>query len=157
MRKFILLSMIIGLSVSLISCTNNEQKEIDFTTWNDEEVYAFLNEVHEYIRTEMPVETNSEDKVIKQYERYFTPEWSEKIFRSLYNKTENGWKIPDGDAGYMFVVLGNSTESSGVTIEYSKDYIRIRETYHKEMWMYSAIEYTITYTDRPVISDWKVE
>lgn len=75
----------------LIGCTKDNDTKIDLTTWDEERVYAFLNEVQQYIR-EIPLETTSEEQITDKYERYFTPELSVKIFESLYIKNDNSWK-----------------------------------------------------------------
>jgi hypothetical protein len=85
---------------------------------------------------------------------FFSPELSKEIVDSLYEKIENGWKIPDGDAGYIYFVPSRGSEESEVTIEYNKDYIKIRETY--EFGMFKEIEYTIRIFDKnPKITEWK--
>jgi hypothetical protein len=127
------------------------KEDVDLTTWDDAKVYTFLNEVHEYVRG-IPLETTSKEQIIEKYEKYFTHELSGKIFDSLYVKTDQGWKVPDGDGGYFFTVPDDKNE---VKLEFNKDYIIIRETY--EIGMFSAIEYTIRHLGKPVITDWKLE
>jgi hypothetical protein len=118
-------------------------------------VYAFLNEVYEY-RRRIPLEADSKEQIIEKYERYFTRELSGRIVDSLYVETENGWKVPDGDGGYIFTVLGAGDEGSEVKFEFNKDYIKIRETY--EIGMNSAIEYTIRFIDgKSIITEWIIQ
>jgi hypothetical protein len=136
------------------SMTGTPSPIVALTTWDEERVYAFLNEIQQYIR-EIPLETISKEQIIEKYERYFTLELSEKIFDSLYIKTDNGWKVPDGDGGYIFIIPDGKSQGSKVKLEFNKDFIRIRETY--EIGMNSAIEYTIHYIDKPVITEWKIE
>ncbi len=146
--KKILLVLFIGF---ITACTNTAQVEL--THWDEDEVYHFLHEVQEHVRT-LPAETNSRDPIIDQYELFFSPELSKEIVDSLYEKTEDGWKIPDGDAGYIYFVPSRGSEESVVTIEYDKDYIKIRETY--EFGMFKEIEYTIRMIDKkPKITEWK--
>jgi hypothetical protein len=148
-RNFIVLTLLI----LVVGCNQRNTQE-DFSTWDKSKVYKFLTEVHEYVRA-IPVETTSKEVIIEKYERYFSPELSNKIFESLYVKTGNSWRVPDGDGGYIFIVPNEEYEGNAVSIEFNKDFIRIRETY--EMGMYSAIEYTIRYVDKPMITDWKIE
>ncbi|GAA3406949.1 hypothetical protein ACFFNY_25295 [Paenibacillus hodogayensis] len=148
-----LMAVVLVLVTFLTGCGQN-RTEIDLTTWDEKKVFAFLKEVHQYVKT-IPLETTSRDQIVKKYETYFSPELSRKIFDSLYDKTGNVWKVPDGDAGYIFVVLGGEQDGGKVKVEFDKDHIVIRETY--EMGMYSAVQYTIRYTDKPVITDWKQE
>lgn len=151
--RIIILLMVILISM-LTGCTNDHDSKIDFTTWDEEKVYAFLNEVHQYVR-EIPLETKSKEKIIKKYNKYFDPELSEKIFESLYIKNDKGWKVPDGDGGYIFIVPEGEYEGSEVQIEFQKDFIKIRETY--EIGMYTAIDYIIRYNKKTIISEWKYE
>jgi hypothetical protein len=167
--KCILMCGLLSISIlTLAGCTPNNtnqsneimatptaiKEEINLTTWDDEKVYAFLNEVHQYVRL-IPMETTSKEQIIEKYEKYFTPELSGKIFDSLYVKTDQGWKVPDGDGGYMFMLPDDEYEGSEVKLEFNKDFIIIRETF--EIGLYSAIEYEIRYIGKPVISDWKQE
>ena len=72
----------------------------------------------------------------------------------VYIKTDDGWKIPDGDVGYIFVVPSRGTEDSDVTIEFTKDYINIREVF--EFGMFKEIEYKIgLIANKPKIMEWK--
>lgn len=153
-KSLILLLMILAFILS--SCMNNENKstENNLTTWDEERVYAFLNEVQQYVRG-IPHETKSKNAIVKMYEKYFTTELSMKIVESLYIKENSGWKVPDSDGGYIFTIPTGEYEGSELTFEFRDDYIKIRETY--EIGMYSAIEYTIGYKGKPVIIDWKYE
>lgn len=126
----------------------------DVSAWNEEMVYQFLNDIQEFVN-KIPKETTSKEQIIERYEKYFSPELSREIFDSLYMESEGKWKVPDGDAGYIFVVLGRGYEGSEVAFEFSKDFIRIRETY--EIGMYSAIEYVIRYSDKPIITEWHLQ
>lgn len=99
-RIFYLMMILISL---LIGCQNKNIGEIDFTTWNEELVYDFLNDVHQYVR-KIPLETKSKDEIVKMYNEHFAPELSEKIFKSLYIENDAGWKVPDSDGGYIFIV-----------------------------------------------------
>jgi hypothetical protein len=92
---------------------------LDLTTWGEEEVYDFLNKVQENIR-KLPTETNSINHIIEQYELFFSPELSKKIVDSLYEKTGDVWRVPEGDAGYIFFVPGKGSEDNEVTIEYCR-------------------------------------
>jgi hypothetical protein len=141
-------------ATEIIATPTDNIEEINLSTWDDRKVYAFLNEVYQYVRG-IPLETTSKEQIIEKYEKYFTPELSGKIFDSLYVKTDQGWKVPDGDGGYIFIVPDDKSEGSKVKIELNKDFIIIRDTY--EIGLYSAIEYTIRYIGKPVISDWKLE
>jgi hypothetical protein len=64
--KKILLVLFIGF---ITACTSNTT-HVDLTTWGEDEVYNFLNEVQENVRT-LPAETNSRDHIIDQYELFF--------------------------------------------------------------------------------------
>ncbi|OEH86983.1 hypothetical protein BHU72_01635 [Desulfuribacillus stibiiarsenatis] len=156
------LAMLLVFAISIVGCTPTKDHTTPntppsdnpelATTWNEERVYAFLEEVNLHVR-QIPYQTNSKEAVIQQYEQYFSPELSETIFNSLYDKTDTGWLVPDSDAGLIFVVLGKSNESSATEFEFKEDSIRIRETY--DMGMYNAIEYTISFdTGKPIITDW---
>lgn len=148
MKKILLVLFVILMT----ACTGNNN-QVDFSTWNEDDVYNFLEEVQLKVR-ELPVETTSKDQVIQQYELYFAPELSKEIVDSLYIETETGWKIPDGDAGYIFFVPSKGTEESEVTIEFTKEYAKIREVY--ESGMFKEIEYTIGLLDnKPIITEWK--
>lgn len=150
-HKILLVS---GLSLVLAGCTVNSAKNEDFTAWDEEKVYEFLYEVEQHVRA-IPIETTSKEQIIEEYEQYFAPELSEDIFNSLYMENDSGWKVPDGDAGYIFFVPTGTYEGSEVFFEFNADSIRIRETY--EINMYSAIEYVIRYPDNPIIAEWIYE
>lgn len=140
------------MSYTLDSTTNHQ----DFTEWNEDMVYEFLYEVEKHVRN-IPIETSSKEQVIEQYAQYFTLELSEDIFDSLYIENDNGWKVPDGDAGYIFFVPTGEYEGSKVLIEINQSYIKIRETYENETNMYPAVEYVIRYPDNPKITEWVYE
>ena len=147
--KKILIVLFIGL---VTACTVNNN-QVDLTTWDEEDVYNFLEEVQQNVR-EIPVETNALEQVTEQYELFFKPELSKKIVDSNYIKTDDGWKIPDGDAGYIFFVPSSGTENSEVTIDFTKEYIQIREVY--DFGMFKEVEYTIGLIDnKPKIIEWK--
>lgn len=144
--------LVISLFLLLPACTISDRNQDDLTTWDEEKVFSFLNEVNQYVRA-LPIETDSKEKIIEQYEVYFSSELSKKIVDSLYiQTTDNGWKIPDSDGGYIFIVPNRKSDNSQVTIEYNYDYIKVKESY--EYWMYTSIEYTIRYEDKPVITEW---
>ncbi|OBR65220.1 hypothetical protein A7K91_00675 [Paenibacillus oryzae] len=142
------------LIVSIVSANSIENKFItDFTTWNDKELFAFLEEVQEHVRN-IPKVTDSIEEVIKDYSIYFSQQLSEKIVQSLYNQEGEQWAIPNSDGGYIFFVPGRSTKSE-VVIKYEKDFITIRESYEAEVTMYKAVEYKIEYDDKkPIITEW---
>ncbi|MHA6483601.1 hypothetical protein ACX1C1_17070 [Paenibacillus sp. strain BS8-2] len=145
--------MLIVLCMLVLAACSSGNRQDDFTAWDEEDVYHFLEEVQLMIR-ELPVETDSRDSIIQKYETYFAPELSIKIFDSLYNKTDNGWRIPDGDAGYLFVVPGRGTDESDVTIERSRARIIIQEVFASGM--YEDNSYTIDWIDnKATITDWK--
>lgn len=145
--------ILLVLFVILITACTGSNNQVDFSTWNEDDVYNFLEEVQLQVR-ELPVETTSRDEVIQQYELYFTPELSKEIVDSLYIQTENGWKIPDGDAGYIFIVPSKGSEESEITVKFTEEYIKIREVY--ELGMFKEIEYTIGLIDnKPIITEWK--
>lgn len=146
--KNILIAIILCFSL-LVGCSADTSN--DFSTWDEEKVYSFLNEIESYIR-EIPKETDSKEKIVKLYEKYFSPELSVKIVDSLYDKSDSGWKIPDGDGGYIFTVPNK--EQNEVLIDISKDLILVEEIYESETWMYSRIKYTIMYDKRPLITEW---
>lgn len=151
-RSFFIFAFSLVLLLSSCAINDNNKNQDNLATWNEETVFSFLNEVNQYVRG-LPVETDSKEKIIEQYEVYFTPELSKKIVDSLYiQKTDSGWKIPDSDGGYIFIVPDHESENSKVTIEYNNDFIKVKETY--EYWMYTSIEYTIRYEDRPIITEW---
>lgn len=140
------------LVVSLASaCSSSSNPSIDFSDWNDDQLYAFLHEVKDHLN-DLPVETDSIEEIVKKYSIYFSEELSENIVRSLYIQDGDQWKIPDGDGGYIFIVPGAATNSGEVTIEYGEDDITIRESY--EEGMYKMIEYKIEYDERPIITEW---
>jgi len=146
--------MMIILFVGLLTaCTANDIKNEDLSAWQEDDVYSFLEEVEQHIR-QLPVETDSIEQVIAQYEIYFASQLSKDIVYSNFIETENGWKIPDGDAGYIFFVPSRGTDSSEVTIDFTNDYIKIQEVY--EFGMFKEIEYTIELVDgKPKITEWK--
>lgn len=150
MRNIIIIFLFL-LALIVSGCAKDTE---DFTTWDEDKVYAFLDEIHQYIRG-IPLETKSKDKVIKMYTTYFSAELSEKIVESLYIKNDAGWKVPDSDGGYIFILPRREQEGSEVKIEFQKDFIKIRETY--EIGMYSALEYKISYKKKPIISEWTYE
>lgn len=147
MRAILMLILCISL---LMGCSADRSN--DFSAWSEESVYRFLNEINRYI-SEIPIETDNKEDIVKLYEKYFSPELSVKIVDSLYVKTESGWKIPDGDAGYLFVVPNN--EQNEVSIKINNDSIIVQEYY--ESWMYSKIQYTLSYAQRPIITEWMME
>lgn len=152
--KRILVTLVISLALLLSACTINDKNQEDLAAWNEEMVFSYLNEVKQHVRN-LPVETDSKEKIIEQYEIYFSPELSKKIVDSLYiQNTDNGWRIPDSDGGYIFIVPDRESENSEVNIEYNHDYIKVKESYDSETWMYTSIEYTIRYEDRPIITEW---
>src|SRR5690606_16154698 len=131
----------------------NDIKNEDLSAWQEDDVYSFLEEVEQHIR-QLHVETDSIEQVIAQYEIYFASQLSNDIVYSNFIETENGWKIPDGDAGYIFFVPSRGTDSSEVTIDFTNDYIKIQEVY--EFGMFKEIEYTIELVDgKPKITEWK--
>ena len=150
-RLLVMLCFCLSLSL-LIGCS--PKKSNDFTTWDEEKVFSFLNEIRSYI-SEIPIETNNKAKIVKLYEQYFSPELSGKIVDSLYVESGNGWKIPDGDGGYLFIVPNK--EQNEVKITFNKDSIIVEEIYEPETWMYSKLQYTITYDKKTVISEWIIE
>lgn len=153
-RSFFIIAFSLVLLLSSCTINVNEKNQDDLATWDEEKVFSYLNEVHQHVR-KLPVETDSKEKIIEQYEVYFTPELSKKIVDSLYiQKTDSGWKIPDSDGGYIFIVPDRESETSEVTIEFNQDYIRVKETY--EYWMYTSIEYVIRNEDKPVITEWNL-
>jgi hypothetical protein len=133
--------------VAVSGCKNKDTTVNEFTTWDQARVFTFLNEVLEYTR-DIPLETESKEVIVKKYERYFTQDLSAKIVDSLYVKSDKGWYIPDGDAGYSFFV----PSEPDVSIEFNKENIKVRETH--EIGMYSLLEYTVIFDDKPIISDW---
>lgn len=145
--RFILIVMLC-LSV-LVGCSPD--KSNDFSTWDEEKVFSFLNDIRGYI-SEIPIETDNKEKIVKLYEKYFSPELSAEIVDSLYVESDSSWKIPDGDGGYMFTVPNK--EQNEVKITFNKDSIIIEEIYEPETWMYSKIQYTITYDKKPLITEW---
>lgn len=134
----------------LVGCSAD--KSYDLSKWNEEKVYSFLNEIKSYI-SEIPIETENKGKIVQLYEKYFSPELSIKIVDSLYVKSDSGWKIPDGDAGYIFIVPNK--EQNKVSITINKDSIIVQEIY--DFWMYSKIKYTIVYDEKPLITEWIME
>lgn len=133
----------------LVGCSID--KPNDFSSWNEENVYDFFNEIQSYIR-EIPNETDSKEKIIKLYEKYFSSELSNEIVDSLYDKSDVGWKITDGDGGYIFTVPNKQQNKVLMTI--NKDSILVEEIYEPETWMYSKFQYIITYDKRPLITEW---
>jgi len=121
----------------------------DLSAWDEELVYQFLNEVEQFVR-DIPIETTSTDPIIEKYEAYFSPDLSREIVNALYMETEGKWMIPDGDGAYMFVVPNQ--EQNEVSIQINEGSIVIEENY--EFWMYTKIQYVITYDKKPVISEW---
>ena len=153
MRMRIRLLVMLCLCLSLLlGCS--PKKSNDFTTWDEEKVFSFLNEIRSHI-SEIPIETNNKAKIVKLYEQYFSPELSVKIADSLYVKSGNDWKIPDGDSGYLFIVPNK--EQNEVKITFTKDSIIVEEIYEPETWMYAKIQYTITYEKKPVITEWIIQ
>ena len=151
MRIRLLVMLCLCLSL-LLGCS--PKKSNDFTTWDEEKVFSFLNEIRSHI-SEIPIETNNKAKIVKLYEQYFSSELSVKIVDSLYVKSGNGWKIPDGDSGYLFIVPNK--EQNEVKMTFSKDSIIVEEIYEPETWMYAKIQYTITYEKKPVITEWIIQ
>lgn len=149
-----LVFLVISLTLLLSTCAINDRNQDDLATWDEEKVFSYLNEVKQHVRN-LPVETDSKEKIAEQYEVYFTPELSKKIVDSLYiQETDNGWKIPDSDGGYIFIVPNRESENSVVTIKYNNDSIKVKESYEHDTWIYTSIEYIIRYEDRPVITEW---
>lgn len=150
--KKILIILLIGLIGLMTACSTNDQ-QVDLSTWNEEDVYRYLEEVRHHI-WDIPVETTSIDSVIEQYEQFFHTELSKTIVESNFIKTENGWYIPDGDAGYIFHVPNRDSEQSVVTIDFSNDEIKVKEVY--EFGMFKEIEYTVALINgKPKITEWK--
>jgi maltose-binding protein MalE len=142
--------LVVVLCISLlVGCSAD--KSNDLSKWNDEKVYSFLNEIQSYI-WEMPVETDNKEKIVNLYEKYFSPDLSVKIVDSLYIESDSGWKIPDGDGGYIFIVPNK--EQNEVLITINKDSIIVDEKYAPESWMYTKLQYTITYDKKPLITEW---
>lgn len=157
MKRSLVTTLVISLALFLSACTINDKNQDDLATWDEEKVFSYLNEVKQHV-SNLPVETNSKEKIIEQYEAYFTPELSKKIVDSLYiQKTDNGWRIPDSDGGYIFIVPNRESENSEVAIEYNNNYIKVKESYDYETWIYTSIEYTIRYEDRPIITEWNLK
>jgi len=148
--------LVLLLIVFSTGCTKNEVKgEFDFTSWDEDKVYDYLNEVDQYVK-EIPTESNSKEQIVRMYEKYFSPELSQAIFDSLYIKTDNKWNVIQGDSGFIFHVPSESdSDGSKVSIEFNMEYIRILET--SEFGMYSEVEYVIRYTNNPLITEWREE
>jgi Txe/YoeB family toxin of Txe-Axe toxin-antitoxin module len=132
---------------------NNNVTDYDFTSWNEKKLYEFLNKVLEYTHQIALKIYPSKEEILTKYQNYFTPELSVKIVDSLFVKTDRGWKVPDGDGGYIFTVpVKGKDEHSDVVIEIQKMFIKLKATY--EIGMYSLIQYTIQYDNKPIITEW---
>lgn len=143
------------LITMLLGCTDDVDAKEGLSAWTEEKVLTFLSEVDQYLKdNRIPVETASKEPAIKIYEKYFVPELSRTIVDSFYDKTDTGWKIPDSDAGYHFILPQKGEDGqSQLTFEFGKDAIRVRQTY--ETGMFTTIEYTIGFSGKPMIIDWK--
>lgn len=130
---------------------NNEVvSSSDLSSWNIQRTNAFLREVDQFVR-EIPIETTSKEQIIEQYEQYFSPELSEHIFHALYFEIEGKWMIPEGGGEYFF--RAPNPEQNEVSIYSNGTSIIVEEKY--EYWMYTKIQYTITYeNNKPLITQW---
>jgi len=147
-----MIAAILLFSSLFVGCSANNSN--DLSKWDEERVYRFLNEIKSYI-SDIPIESTNKEDIVKLYEKYFSSELSSTIVDSLYDKTDSGWKIPDGDAGYLFIVPNN--KQNDVTININKDAILVQEKYESESWMYSNIQYTISFNKKPIITEWIME
>jgi len=148
MRRTIL-AVLISFSL-LVGCRADEPH--DFSNWDEERVYRFLNEIDSHI-SDIPLETDNKEEIVQMYEAYFSPELSVKIVDSLYQPADRGWKVPDGDSGYIFFVPDN--QQNKVTMDIGQDAITVQEEF--EFWMHARNQYTITYDQKPIISEWIME
>ncbi|MBO8171935.1 MAG: hypothetical protein H0Z33_08590 [Bacillaceae bacterium] len=127
----------------------------DFTSWDEEQLYDFLQDVKAHTQKSYQLTFVQKAEIIAHYEKFFSPELSKKIVDSLFVQTDEGWKVPDGDAGYIFFVPAKESDNSDVVIDFEEDYIRLKVTF--ETGMYSAIEYVIEYDEKPLITEWQME
>lgn len=155
MKKIKLFSLLLlFILIAITGCSQETiNTDVDLSTWDEDKVYAFFNEVDKHLMT-MPTETTSKEEIIQEYEKYFSTELSEEMFNSLYIKTDNGWKVVEGIEA-MFIAPNAEYEGSEVKMEFNEDFIKIKVTY--EIGLYSKIEYTIRYQDRPIITEFKAE
>lgn len=121
------------------------------SSWNEEMVQQFLHEVQMYVR-EIPPETDDLETIMERYEQYFSPELSREIVESSYIARDGKWMIPDGDAGYIFLVLNGSSEGEETAYTFGAEEIQITQTAPESM--HETVVYVIRYTDRPIIAEW---
>ncbi len=132
---------------------NTEANNYDFTTWNEKKLYDFFYEILEYTNQISMKIYPTKEEIITKYQAYFTSELSVKIVDSLFVKTNGGWRVPDGDGGYIFTVpVKGEYEQSNVEIDIQEKFIRLKATY--DIGMYSFIQYTIQYDSKPIITEW---
>jgi hypothetical protein len=137
----------------LDACEDRITIEHNFSAWNEEKVYGFLNEVLTYTQQITRKTYPSKEEIIREYQKYFTPELSGKIVNSLFIKSVDGWMVPDGDSGYIFMIpVKGEDEQSSVIIDIQKELIQLKVTY--EIGMFSLIQYKIQYLDKPIITEW---
>jgi hypothetical protein len=74
-----------------------DQSDYDFTTWNEKKLYDFLNDVLVYTHQIAMKSYPSKEEIMTKYQAYFSPQLSAKIVDSLFLKTDDGWKVPDGE------------------------------------------------------------
>ncbi|MDF2653426.1 MAG: copper amine oxidase-like protein, partial [Paenibacillus sp.] len=80
---------------------NTEATNYNFSTWNEKKLYDFFYEILEYTNQISMKIYPTKEEIITKYQAYFTSELSVKIVDSLFVKTNEGWRVPDGDGGYI--------------------------------------------------------
>jgi hypothetical protein len=156
--------LIFSVFLVFTACSNpssdNKQQEasilpagIDFTQWNEQQVYAFLQEIAAYAKEINTKAYNDIKEPASLYEKYFSPVLSEEIARGLFVKKGSTWTLLEGDPGYLMIApepdekLGNQVEMT-----FQKSFVKIVATY--QIGLYSKIEYRIEDLDGPKIIEW---
>lgn len=128
-------------------------KANDFTSWDEEKLYRFLNDVLAHTKEKSQKTFKTKEEIVTFYNRYFSSELSKKIVNTLFIETDQGWTVKEGDV-YIFVVP-EEDDNSHIVIDFEKDFIRIKAIY--EEGMYSSREYVIENPENPIITKWVIE
>jgi hypothetical protein len=153
-----LIILIVICSLLLVGCqaeniTPDNGQMDKFTSWNEEKLYRFFEEVLAYTqKAYRNIYTfNTKEEIVSYFSKYFSSEISERIVNSIFIKTDEGWKAPDGGGGYMFAVPRRSNNIQ-VEIDFDNEWVRLKATF--VTGMYSSIEYVIENYENPMITEW---
>lgn len=153
------LILICLFGLCLAGCQSADTKdadEVDFLTWDQVKLYAFLDEVATYNNEINNKTYTDKNEIVKQYEKHFTLELSQKIVDGIFVEKDNQFKIIEGDPGYILIrPSSDNSEGQQVDLKFEKEYISMIVTY--QIGLYSKIEYHIENQDGIKITKWEFQ